>query len=393
MPDKDHHIHSPDCGCRGYRPGDESIAYVDPQHLLVIIERNDQHRRLIKDALISMYNIIEFSDTTDIIPELKKLQPAMILIGENLWSCSGAELVFRIHRDPIVANTPTLLFLSSDHADKIAAAEHCGATAWLVQPYRRSALIKAISKQLNAKVEKEWEKLSPLQARALKGTVDIFNNLSDVIEKGEPIAYDQVRDACTPLVEVVNYGDFKHILSGVKSHDNYTYAHSLRVAIFLSLFGRTIGLNLEEQKLLTIGGLLHDVGKMVIPHMVLNKPGKLTPEEFDMMKEHVNASKRILEVGNEIPQGVIIIAAQHHEKIDGSGYPLGLKGNELNKLARMASIVDIFGALTDRRVYKPSMSPEKALAIMVDEMAGQLDMALLATFRQMLLDAAVENEL
>ncbi len=379
------------CACSGDHQNDGDIAYVDPQHLLVIIDSHEQHRHSIKQALLSMYNIIELDVLSDTLAELRKLQPAMVLIGEKAGATDGYEMITRVRRDPKLHGTQTLLFLSSDHPNKIKAAQECGASTWLAQPYRRSALIDTISGRLNAQVEEQWETLPPLQAQALKGTIKIFNSLSDAIEKGEPIAYTHVRDACSPLVEAVNMGDFKSILTGVKSHDNYTYAHSMRVAIFLSLFSRTIGLSVDEQKMLTIGGLLHDVGKMIIPHLILNKPGKLTPEEFTLMKEHVNASSRILSLSGDIPQGVIIIAEQHHEKIDGSGYPKGLSGNALNKLARMASIVDIFGALTDRRAYKPAMPPEKALSLMVNEMSGQIDMGLLATFRQMLLDAAIET--
>ena len=91
-----------------------------------------------------------------------------------------------------------------------------------------------------------------------------------------------------------------------------------------------------------------------------------------------------------IPKPVIIIAAQHHEKLDGSGYPHGLKGDDLNDLARMASIVDVLSALTDRRVYKPPMPAEKALSIMTDEMGHHLDQHFLSMFKAMLLDAVVD---
>ena len=143
--------------------------------------------------------------------------------------------------------------------------------------------------------------------------------------------------------------------------------------------------------MLASGGLLHDVGKMSIPHEVLNKPGRLTEEEFVVMKGHVDASVHYLMQNPEIPKGVITIAAQHHEKLDGTGYPNRIPGKDLNSLARMAAIVDVFGALTDRRVYKPPMPAEKALGIMKDEMSNHLDGKLLLLFREMLLDAAVDT--
>ena len=126
---------------------------------------------------------------------------------------------------------------------------------------------------------------------------------------------------------------------------------------------------------------------MSIPHDILNKPGRFTDEEFAIMKGHVGNTVTFLEKNPEIPRGVLTVAAQHHEKIDGTGYPNGLQGKELNDLARMATIVDIFSALTDRRVYKDPMPPEKALGIMMD-MKSEVDQRFLLLFRGMLLDAA-----
>ncbi len=228
-----------------------------------------------------------------------------------------------------------------------------------------------------------------LQRQALIGTLELFNGVSDVIGKGEPIAYDTVRIACKPLVEAIANNDYQSILHGVRDHDNYSYVHSLRTATFLALFGSSLRLCEDEQTLLATGGLLHDIGKMTIPHEVLNKPGRLTGAEFAIMKNHVTASVNYLKGCRDLPRGIIAIAAQHHEKLDGSGYPLGLRGNKLDRLARMASIIDVFSALTDRRVYKAPMDAETALTMMVDEMASHLDMTLLRLFRQMLLDGAL----
>ena len=161
------------------------------------------------------------------------------------------------------------------------------------------------------------------------------------------------------------------------------------MATFLSLFGHTIGIKGDDLMMLSTGGLVHDIGKMSIPNEVLNKPGRLEGDEWATMQSHVSRTLAALENSSDIPHAVITVAAQHHEKLDGSGYPKGLKGKELNDLARMATIVDIFGALTDRRCYKDPMPPEKALDIMTD-MVGALDMQLLVLFREMLLDATSE---
>lgn len=377
--------------CGGFTGEDGNIPYSDTKHILVLVDSNDEHRRQVASSLMSLYNVVEFDSSLDVAKYIRDIQPGVVVVSENVAPRGGFELVRDLRDNWKLKLIPILMILDSESGGTLTSAYDCGASGWLVKPYKRSDLIKLISRQFNATIESKWDALSPLQAQALKSTLELFNNLSDNLGKGEPIEYDEVRDACAPLVEAVNSGEFKGVLSGVREHDNYTYAHSMRVAVFLSLFGQTIGLSLKDQKQLATGGLLHDVGKMYIPHLVLNKPGRLTDDEFEIMKGHVRATEEVLRRGGSIPRGVITIASQHHEKLDGSGYPRGLAGNDLNELARMASIVDVFSALTDRRVYKPSMPAEKALDIMKNEMSHQLDMELLARYRMMLLDAAVDT--
>jgi len=182
-------------------------------------------------------------------------------------------------------------------------------------------------------------------------------------------------------------GSFREMLLGVRHHDNYTYVHSLRVGIFLSVFGHAIGVRGNDRMVLASGGLVHDVGKISVPASVLNKAERLLDSEMQMMRGHVTGASRVLRGSPGIPRGTLHIAEQHHEKLDGSGYPKGLKGGDLNELARMATIIDIFGALTDRRAYKDAMEPEQALHIMT-QLGGQLDQSLLRVFRTVLLDSA-----
>jgi putative nucleotidyltransferase with HDIG domain len=339
-------------------------------------------------SLMSFYQFAEYQDIARAIAGCRAHPPLVALVGEELPAAGGFEFVRMLRLDGALGAVPVVMVVANDDKHTADAVRECGAQGYIVDPYRRSVLIAAISDLLNRAVERRWKRLPPLQQQALTGTLELFNGLSDVIGKGEPILFDAVRDACKPLVEAIASNDFLSILHGVRDHDNYSYAHSLRVATFLALFGANLQLDKDEQTLLAIGGLLHDVGKMTIPHEVLNKPGQLTNAEFAIMKSHVTASVKYLKGCRDMPRGIITIAAQHHEKLDGSGYPLGLSGNKLDRLARMASIIDVFSALTDRRVYKPPMDAETALGIMVDEMASHLDMTLLRLFRQMLLDGA-----
>jgi putative nucleotidyltransferase with HDIG domain len=349
--------------------------------LVAVIDSNADHRRQVGQALLSFYQVAEFPSFDLAMEELAGAPPLVLLADEKTLPSLGGDPVkaarLAMPGVPVILTTNrTIAQLGSTAAD-----------AYLEKPFRRSRLIKTISGLVNKSIEAKWEALAPQYRNSLQNTVDSYNNISDLIDRGQPLEYGEVTEACSSLVEAVSSGDFKVILDNVKGHDNYSYVHSLRVATLLSLFGHTIGLRGGDMSLLASGGLLHDIGKMKIPHEVLNKAGKLDEAELEVMHSHVSKSVDYLSLCDSLPNGVITIAEQHHEKLDGSGYPHGLNGKQLNELARMAAIVDVFSALTDRRVYKEPMSPEKALAIMTESMSHDIDQQLLTLFKSMLLDA------
>lgn len=352
------------------------------------IGSHEKHQNQVSNALMSFYQVYTFWDGMEAVDVLAQKPPAVILVDERAGA-SGVDVLAKIGQTNTLSHVPVICTASNDSLPFIKAVQKHNANGLLMKPYRRSDLLKIISSHLNKSVEKSWDNIEPIQQSALKKTVDTFNHISDLIDEGGQLPYGEVKDSCAPLVQAVSDGCFKEILKGVRGHDNYSYVHSLRVATFLSLFGHTIGIRGDDLMTLSTGGLMHDIGKMSIPHEVLNKPGKLDGEEWSMMKSHVPRTMECLLTNTTIPKGVLTIAQQHHEKLNGEGYPNGTKGDELNQLARMASIVDIFSALTDRRVYKEPMLPEKALTIMT-EMTDELDQGLLGLFRTMLLDAATE---
>jgi HD-GYP domain-containing protein (c-di-GMP phosphodiesterase class II) len=358
-------------------------------HIAIAIGDARQRSQMSR-CLMSFYLFAEYASIARAIAGCRADVPVLALVSEKLPGGSGFDFVRMLRLDPVLAAIPVVMVVTKDDKPTRDGVAQCGAETHLIASCPRSAPITAISGLLNRAVERRWRTLPALQRKVLTGTLELFNGISDVISSGGPICYRAVGDACRPLVQAVANDDFRSILDGVKSHDNYSYAHSMRVATYLALFGCNLHLPLDEQVLLASGGLLHDVGKMSIPHEVLNKSGILSEAEFAVMKGHVTASVAYLSKCPNLPKGILTIAGQHHEKLDGTGYPLGLAGNKLNRLVRIASIIDVFSALTDRRVYKPPMDAEAALNLMVNEMGSHLDIKLLGLFRQMLLDAARE---
>jgi uncharacterized domain HDIG len=350
--------------------------------LVALVDGNDEHRAQLTGALSSYYQVADYSHGGRAAEDMADAPPSLLLVDEQ--APAAEELRRLVRDDQRFANVPVICTTRRLVAGQL---RHDGIDAFLEKPFRRSLLLRTISSLVNRSVESSWQNLPEGQREALTRTVEVFNAISDMVQRGEPLQYQVLGDACRPLVQAVTTDEYRAVLDNVRAHDNYSYVHSLRVGTLLSLFGYTIGLRGDELLVLACGGLVHDIGKMTIPHDVLNKPGRLTPDEWTVMQGHVKGSIRYLQKGN-MPRGVVTIAAQHHEKLDGSGYPFGLDGGKLNDLARMAAIVDVFSALTDRRVYKPALAPEHALDIMTGTMGTELDQGLLAMFRDMLLEAA-----
>ncbi len=149
-------------------------------------------------------------------------------------------------------------------------------------------------------------------------------------------------------------------LVDIRALDDYTFAHSVNVCVLAVITGLTLNYSRPALRHLGIGALLHDVGKTVVPLHILNKPGKLTPEEMEAMRRHPQLGFDILRMYKGISPLSANIALQHHERYNGSGYPQGLKGPQVHEFARITAIVDVYDALTADRVYRPAYSPQEA---------------------------------
>ncbi len=362
---------------------------ISNKRLVAVVDSSAAHRQKVCAALMSYYDLKPIGDAKEALASLSADPPALILLHATLEPMSAPEFIREALARDALKNTPIIYIAENEIDPQMDAVKEAGADGVVTKPYPRSVLTRSISAQLNTSIEKEWEALPDPQRGALQKSIAVFNTISDALATGETLAFESVKDNCQPLVEAIENNDFKAILDGVRNHDDYTYAHSMRVATLLSLLGHAAGFKNDDQLLLASGGLLHDVGKMMIPHNILNKPGKLTEEEFTVMKSHVPETVEYLKSAGDIPKGVFIIAEQHHEKIDGTGYPHNLQGTALNELARMAAVVDVFSALTDRRVYKPPMEAGKAMGIMTDEMTSHLDPHYVKLFRKVLMDADI----
>jgi len=170
------------------------------------------------------------------------------------------------------------------------------------------------------------------------------------------------------------------LIRTIEARDPYTAGHSERVMLYSILTGQELGLSADDLRLLGMGALIHDIGKVGVPDYILNKPGKLTPEEFEMVKLHPAIGDRIID---DIPSLAEMrpIVRHHHEKLNGGGYPDGISGGEIPLLVRIVAVADIFDALTSSRSYRGAMTWQKALDILNEEVeSGALDPKVVGVF-------------
>jgi putative nucleotidyltransferase with HDIG domain len=152
----------------------------------------------------------------------------------------------------------------------------------------------------------------------------------------------------------------------MRQYDDLTYAHCLNVSLISNVLAGWLHMSEEEQKLATICGLFHDIGKLTIPDSITKKPDKLTDEEYKIMKNHTVSGFRLLQ-NQDVDDHIKNAALMHHEKCDGSGYPMGLKGDQIDKYAKIVAIADVYDAMTAARVYRGPLCPFTVIEIFEKE--------------------------
>lgn len=179
-------------------------------------------------------------------------------------------------------------------------------------------------------------------------------------------------------------------INALKCSDEYTFKHSVDVAIIGMVIAKEQRKSSKEIFEIGMAGLLHDIGKTKVPPEILNKPARLTPEEFEIMKKHSAYSYELVSENNEIPIDVKIAMLQHHEKMDGSGYPYGATDEHIHRYAKILTVCDIYDALVTDRPYKSANSPREAVEILMS-MTSELDMNALNSFMRMMILYPVDS--
>jgi putative two-component system response regulator len=286
------------------------------------------------------YNVITASDGNTAREKILRSKPDLVILDNYMPGLSGNEICREIKSNPDTRFIPVITLTGfTETPDKIEAIES-GSDDFINKPFKSIELLTRIKSLLKVKA------------------------LYDALDSAEGVIFALAR--------------------AIEAKDTYTQGHTERVSQFALLIGHNMGLSAEDQNSLFKGGILHDIGKIAVPDAILNKPGKLTDEEFNIIRSHPDRGEKICIPLNSIKSSLSIIR-HHHERLDGSGYPDKLTGDKIPVTARIMAIVDIYDALTTNRSYRAALPQEKAISILENESEkGWWDKEILAEFKKLI---------
>ena len=234
-----------------------------------------------------------------------------------------------------------------------------------------------LARKTDVPFDEEVRRAAALCTKSRAAVVSLFNEA----RMGRTIDTEKCSELVTEIAESVWRNPSALVsLARLKTHDDYTYMHSVAVAALMVALSKQMGQDETQARLAAEAGLLHDLGKALMPVAVLNKPGKLTDDEFTTIKTHPERGHELLLTGRGVDAMVLDVCLHHHEKMDGSGYPHRLQGEQISLLARMGSVCDVYDAITSNRPYKKGWDPAESITRMAAWSKGHFDEAVFRAF-------------
>ena len=316
---------------------------------LLIVDDEAEVRGVLHDLLSGPYQCGQAASAEDAIAELRKNDYQLVISDITMSGMSGLEMI--PHVKVVSPDTVIVMISGMQTIESAINALRLGAFDYLMKPFDLRQAEAAVSRAL------DHHELIAAKRR-------YENHLEDLVAQRTA----ELDDALNSL-ENAYRSTLRALTSALETRDAETHGHSERVVTFSLRLGREYGLSSKEMKALEFGSLLHDIGKIGVPDAILRKPAKLTDEEWIKMREHPLHGQQILR-GIKFLEGAARVVAQHHEKWDGSGYPLGLKAEEIDICARIFSVADAFDAITSDRVYRKGR-PYQAAAEELSEWVGR----------------------
>lgn len=344
---------------------DSIEAFQSEKPLVLIVDDSEMNRAILNEMLKDEYGILEADNGRAALDMVDRYgdELSLVLLDIVMPGISGFEVLADLSRRSGIDNLPVIMISSEDSDDMVLRAYELGASDYINRPFDSRVVRRRVSNTI--RLYAKQRRLTNLLSQQYNERVKNSRMLIDIM---------------AGVMELRNGESGRHV----------TNIEKLTELLLGCLVQRsdTISLDNEERSTIALASALHDIGKMSIDDAILNKPGRLTPEEFEIMKTHTTIGANMLlelsshHAGNALMEYAYQIARWHHERWDGKGYPDGLEGDEIPIAAQVVSVADVYDALTSVRVYKDAIPHKEAIQMILDGKCG--------TFNPLLLDCLLE---
>ena len=328
---------------------------------ILIVDDEVEITEILADLLSDDYQCLKAASAEQALDLLGQNQFQLVISDITMPGMSGLDMI--PHVKQLSPETVVVMISGMQTVESAIGALRLGAFDYLMKPFDL--------RQVEAVVKRALEHYDLVVAKQR-----YENHLEELVEQRTAEL-----DRALNSLEGAYRSTLKALTAALETRDSETHGHSERVVSYSLRLGREYGLNSEQMKALEFGSLLHDIGKIGVPDSILRKPAKLTEEEWVRMREHPVHGQQILR-GIEFLQGAARVVAQHHEKWDGTGYPLGLRAEEIDINARIFAVADAFDAITSDRVYRRGKSYEAAAQELDDWAGRQFDPKVVEAFHR-----------
>jgi putative nucleotidyltransferase with HDIG domain len=353
------------------------------RRLLLASDNSDQSLELA--SILRSVSEVDTISTSD-LPDAPAGHFAGIVVDINLRSAESVQRVRNKLSSEAYRSMPRLFVLADALHHGSMQAWALGATDTIARPFDAAGILQRIRAAFPDSHGFDETDRGKTLNRGVAAAHDVMVKIFDKLPAGVPLKFNDVVAAENKILKAIKHSSLREWLTAVGCHHTDTYRHCLFVTGFAVAFAQHLGMREDDQRRLTRAALLHDVGKAFLPVAILDKPGSLTEEEMSEVRKHPRLGYDALAASGGFPPEMLDVVLHHHEFLDGSGYPDGLRGDRISDIVRLTTIVDIYSALVEARAYRVPFTHAKAFAIM-EQMKDKLDPHLLQAFRPVTLGA------
>ena len=347
------------------------------RRLLLASDRNDQSSELA--SILKSVGEVDTISTSE-IPDAPASHVSGIVVDINLRSAESVQRVRNKLQAEAYRSMPRLFVLADALHHGSMQAWALGATDTIARPLDAQGLLQRIHAAFPDTHAYDATDRGKALNRGVAAAHDVMVKIFEKFPAGESLTFNDIVQAENKILKAIKHSSLRQWLTAVGCHHVESYRHCLFVTGFAVAFAQHLGMREDDQRRLVRAALLHDVGKAFVPVAILDKPGKLSDEEMIEVRRHPRLGYDALSAQGGFPPEVLDVVLHHHELLDGSGYPDGLRGDQISDIVRLTTIVDIHAALVENRAYRLPFTHAKAFAIM-EQMDDKLDQHLLAAFR------------